>query len=91
MATHDAAAMQTMQARQRAAMPHDAVRRQPPLHAAWPYVKRILTWAFFAAVAWLIVRQARTIEWSQVLESVRGYQLSTLAIAALLAAFSHAL
>ena len=72
-------------------MPHDAVRRQPSLHAAWPYVKRILTWVFFAGVAWLIVRQARTIEWSQVLESVRGYQLSTLAIAALLAAFSHAL
>ena len=91
MPTHDAAAMQAMQARQRTAMPHDAVRRQPPLHAAWPYVKRILTWAFFAAVAWLIVRQARTIEWSQVLESVRGYQLSTLAIAALFAAFSHAL
>ena len=64
-----------MQARQRTVMPHDVARRQPSLRAAWPHIKRALTWAFFIGVAWLIVRQARTIEWSQVLESVRGYKL----------------
>ena len=72
-------------------MPHDMVGRRPSLRGAWPVAKRILTWAFFIAVAWLIVRQARTIEWSEVVESVRRYKSSTLASALFLAAFSHAL
>ena len=72
-------------------MPHEAAHRQPTLRTVWPLVKRLLTWAFFIVVVWLIVRQARTIEWSEVLESVRRYNLATLAIALLLAALSHAL
>lgn len=57
----------------------------------WPGVKRAVTFAFFALVAWLIVDQARTVEWDQVLASMRRQPLAGLAIAGALAACSHAL
>ncbi len=59
--------------------------------ACWPTVKRALTLVFFAAVAWLIVKHARDIEWSQVLSAVGRYAAPTLWSAAALALASHAL
>jgi uncharacterized membrane protein YbhN (UPF0104 family) len=70
-------------------MPHEGTQRLPAARAAWPHVKRVLTWAFFAVVVWLIVRQARTIDWPQVLVAVRRYEVTTLFLAAALAACSH--
>ena len=69
-----------------------AVEPQPhPTHGWWPWVKRIATWFFFAVVIFLIVRQARTIDWSDVLDSVRAIPLPMLLTALFLAICSHAL
>lgn len=54
----------------------------------WPWARRALLTLFLAGVAWLIVRQAREIEWAQVWVSVRAFAPGTLALAALLAALS---
>jgi uncharacterized membrane protein YbhN (UPF0104 family) len=59
--------------------------------AWWPWVKRIGTWVFFALVAWLLIRQARTIDWSEVLASVGEIPLPVLLGAGALAACSMAL
>lgn len=56
----------------------------------WPTIKRVLVGAFFALVIWLIVDRARAIDWPSVLTSLRAYPLAVLAIAAALAAASHA-
>ena len=64
---------------------------EPPSHPWWPWVKRALTLAFFVAVAWLLVRYARNIDWDDVLASVRDLPGSALALAVLLAATSHLL
>lgn len=61
------------------------------LRKAWPLVRRVLWTAFFALVGWLILSQARQIDWGQVFDSVRRLAPSTVAIAAALAAASHAL
>lgn len=57
----------------------------------WPWFKRAVTLAFFGLVAWLIIKQGRTIDWSQVVESMRQRSRGVLALAALLAASSHLL
>ena len=57
----------------------------------WPLVKRVGAWLFFAAVLALIVRQARTIDWSEVLDALRAIPRPTLLAAAALAACSHLL
>jgi glycosyltransferase 2 family protein len=57
----------------------------------WARAKRIGAWLFFGLVAVLLVRQARTIDWSDVLDSVRAIPLPMLLAAALLAVCSHAL
>ena len=59
--------------------------------AWWPWVKRIAAWTFFAVVAWLLVLQARTIDWSAVLTAVREIPLPALLAALLLAACSFTL
>lgn len=64
-------------------------RRAPP--AWWPMTKRVLIGAFFALVAYLLYEQAREIEWDEVMGVLRDYPVRTLAIAAGLAACSHAL
>ncbi len=67
---------------------------QPDSAAArpwWRWTKRGLTLLFFAAVAYLLVRYARNIDWDDVLASVRNTPLPTLLMAAALAAMSHAL
>jgi len=54
----------------------------------WPWLKRGTTLVFFALVAWLLIGQARSIEWSQVWASLRTYPLSSLVSAAALASAS---
>lgn len=57
----------------------------------WPWAKRLFTWVFFALVVYLLVTQARTIEWGKVFETIRRRPLEGLLIAALPAAASFAL
>jgi hypothetical protein len=57
----------------------------------WPWVKRLLTLAFFAAVAWLLARYASHLNWDEVLESIRDTPQPVLVQALLLAAASHLL
>jgi uncharacterized membrane protein YbhN (UPF0104 family) len=57
----------------------------------WPMAKRTATAIFFGLVLWLIVRQARTVKWGEVMESVTNYPAVTLLGAAALAFASHAL
>jgi uncharacterized membrane protein YbhN (UPF0104 family) len=57
----------------------------------WPLVKRVAAWLFFAAVLALIVRQARTIDWSEVLDALGAIPRPALLAAAALAACSHLL
>ncbi|HEY0820509.1 MAG TPA: lysylphosphatidylglycerol synthase domain-containing protein [Rhizobacter sp.] len=57
----------------------------------WPALKRTASALFFALVLWLIVRHARTVQWGEVWQSITDYPATTLALAALLAAASHAL
>ena len=67
------------------------VRAGVTAHPWWPWVKRALSALFFLAVAWLLVRYARTIDWDDVLDSVRNTPGPALALAVLLAAASHLL
>jgi uncharacterized membrane protein YbhN (UPF0104 family) len=71
--------------RPRRATPH------PHPHPWWTWTKHGLTLLFFAAVAWLLVRYARTIDWDDVLDSVRNTPPAALLVAAALAAASHLL
>jgi len=57
----------------------------------WALAKRIALWLFMALVLVLVVRQARTIDWSDVLDSLREIPWPTLLAAAALAACSHLL
>ena len=57
----------------------------------WPWVKRGATALFFGLVAWLLISQARTIDWQEVLTSLKAYPLSVAGIAMLLAAASFTL
>ena len=75
---------------------HD--RAPAPAHAApqnpHPWlagVKRIVSWLFFAAVAALLVRYGRNVDWDDVLESVRSLPAPALLTAVALAAASHLL
>lgn len=55
----------------------------------WPWVKRILLTAFLGAVAFLLIRYARNVDWGAVKESVLELPRSTLLTAFLFAAGSH--
>jgi glycosyltransferase 2 family protein len=68
-----------------------APRRGLTARAWWPWLKRIVTWTFFGLVAWLLVHQARTIDWAKVLEAVLDIPLPALFAALLLAACSFTL
>jgi glycosyltransferase 2 family protein len=83
-------------------LPRNALVKPRPRRAAtrrpahghrpwWRFMKRMLSLLFFAAVALLLVRYARNIDWSDVLGSVRNTPGPALLIAALLAATSHSL
>jgi uncharacterized membrane protein YbhN (UPF0104 family) len=73
-----------------AAVPSASAPRRG-LRAAWPWLKRIGTWVFFALVAWLIVNQARGIDWDDVMDAVSRLPASVLWMAGGLAAASFAL
>jgi uncharacterized membrane protein YbhN (UPF0104 family) len=60
-------------------------------HELWAWTKRGLSIAFFAAVLWLLVRYARTLDWEEVADSVRETPQPMLMAALLLAAASHLL
>eukprot|EP01035_Chromulina_nebulosa_P033084 gene33084-biopygen21399 len=49
----------------------------------WPWVRRAAVWGFFALIAWLLVRQARTIDWDDVLDAIRALPATTLLAAGL--------
>ena len=57
----------------------------------WPWFRRVATAVFFGLVAWLLVSQARTIEWGKVLSSLQDYPLSASWGAVALAAASYGL
>ena len=44
----------------------------------WPWLRRSATAAFFMLVAWLLVTQARSIDWGAVLTSITSYPLPSL-------------
>lgn len=67
-----------------------AARRAAPPRGGWPAARRLATLAFFALVLWLLVSSARRIEWGAVLDAVGRIGAAHLALAALLAAASHA-
>lgn len=56
----------------------------------WPYAKRGLTGVFFALVAWLLIEQARGIEWAEVGGALGRLPYAVLFAAAALAALSFA-
>jgi uncharacterized membrane protein YbhN (UPF0104 family) len=55
----------------------------------WPWMTRGIAAAFFAGVAWLIFRQARTVDWPAVLQALRALPSGALAAAGALALCSH--
>ncbi|WP_255593214.1 lysylphosphatidylglycerol synthase domain-containing protein [Acidovorax sp. sic0104] len=55
----------------------------------WPWLTRGLALAFFAVVAWLIVRQARTVDWPAVWQALQALPAGVLLIAGALALASH--
>lgn len=55
----------------------------------WPWLTRGLALAFFAVVAALIVRQARTVDWPAVWQALQALPASVLAVAGVLALASH--
>jgi uncharacterized membrane protein YbhN (UPF0104 family) len=57
----------------------------------WPWARRVVVWGFFGLVAWLLVNQARAIDWGEVLEAIRALPATTLLAAGALAACSFAL
>lgn len=56
----------------------------------WPHAKRGLTLVFFALIAWLLIEQARGIEWAEVGKALRRLPYSVLLVASALAACSFA-
>jgi len=81
------------------ALPRNAMdrpaARPPPAragrHGWWPWIKRGAAWLFFAAVAALLLRYGRNVDWDDVLESLRSLPAPALLAAVLLAAASHLL
>ncbi|OWW21656.1 lysylphosphatidylglycerol synthase domain-containing protein [Noviherbaspirillum denitrificans] len=57
----------------------------------WPWAKRLLTLAFFAAVAWLLYTQAREVEWDEVMAAIRRRPMGDMLAALGFAAGSYAL
>lgn len=56
----------------------------------WPWLRRIAVWAFFGLIAWLLVSQARSIDWQEVFDAMRALPAATLWLAGALAAGSFA-
>ncbi len=56
----------------------------------WPWLRRVGVWGFFALIAWLLVSQARAIDWQEVFDAMRALPATALLLAGLLAAGSFA-
>jgi uncharacterized membrane protein YbhN (UPF0104 family) len=71
-------------------MKHQPARHPPngPTNIWWPWLKRFVTAIFFLLVAWLLVMQARSVDWSGVLTSMAGYPLPLVLIAIALTVIS---
>ncbi|WPC66404.1 lysylphosphatidylglycerol synthase domain-containing protein [Rhodoferax ferrireducens] len=69
-------------------MKHEPARHRITTKVWWPWLKRFATAAFFTLVAWLLVTQARAIEWNEVLATLANYPVRTLLVAAALALLS---
>ena len=63
--------------------------RHWPQQAWWPWLTRSVAIAFFAVVAALIFRQARTVDWPAVLQALRDLPTAALALGGALALLSH--
>ncbi|MBQ1765600.1 MAG: UPF0104 family protein [Aquincola sp.] len=59
--------------------------------AWWPWARRIVTLLFFSLVGWLLVKQARNIDWAQVWTAAGNHPLPALLLAAGLGIASHGL
>jgi uncharacterized membrane protein YbhN (UPF0104 family) len=57
----------------------------------WPWLRRLLSLAFFVAVAWLLVAYARRIDWDDVRDSLQALPVPALGLAVGLAVASHLL
>ena len=57
----------------------------------WPWARRVVVWGFFGLVAWLLVTQARAIDWNEVFQAIRALPAMTLLAAGALAACSFVL
>jgi glycosyltransferase 2 family protein len=68
-------------------MTHSAVTSK----AWWPWVRRLLSLAFFLLVAYLLTTYARGVDWDEVLSTVRQRPPGSILLACLLAALSYAL
>jgi len=55
---------------------HPAARRRLSERPWWPWLRRLGSAAFFALIAWLLLAQARGIDWGRVLSALRDYPLS---------------
>ncbi len=62
----------------------------PGRHRLWRWLGKAVTAAFFGLVAYLLISQARTIEWPRVFEALKAVPATTLGLAALLAGASYA-
>ena len=77
-----------MRAAEHADTPQHGFRSWLRSRSWWPHAKRGLTLIFFALIAWLLVEQARGIEWAEVGGALKRLPHSVLFGAAALAAFS---
>lgn len=57
----------------------------------WPWAKHLLQFAFFGIVAYLLVSQARSIEWEEVFATIRRRPITGLLIAAAFSVASYSL
>lgn len=65
--------------------------RLAPLRPYWPWLKRVGITLFFGLIAWLLITEARRMDWPAVLNAGRQVPLQTLLLAAGLSAISHLL
>ncbi|WP_462383495.1 lysylphosphatidylglycerol synthase transmembrane domain-containing protein [Pseudomonas sp. Marseille-QA0892] len=56
----------------------------------WPIIKKVLTWAFFIAITVFFIVLARSIDWADVWQSLRGYSPGTIAVAIAVALVGYA-
>src|SRR5688572_17313706 len=71
-------------------LPHNAMVAPRP-RPWWPWLRRLLTVLFFTAVFALLVRYARTVDWDDVLDSLRNLPRPALLAAIGFALASHLL